>query len=132
MCTKFGVSLDMKTQQSTFNSSPSYAKEACYKSLERLGIDFIDLYYCHRCDLETPIEKTVEAMVELKKPVTIYPLSFLTIPNLKSAKGKSSISALVKYRLLLSVVPAPSITSMPCKLNIAPLPSISKTLLSPY
>lgn len=48
-------------------SDPEYVKEACEKSLKRLGIETIDLYYCHRVDLETPIEKTVEAMVELKK-----------------------------------------------------------------
>ncbi|KAH8596938.1 NADP-dependent oxidoreductase domain-containing protein [Bisporella sp. PMI_857] len=35
--------------------------------LERLGVDFIDLYYCHRVDMKTPVEKTIEAMVELKR-----------------------------------------------------------------
>ena len=48
-------------------SDPEYVKEACDRSLKRLGIDCIDLYYCHRVDGKTPIEKTVEAMVELKK-----------------------------------------------------------------
>jgi len=48
------------------DSSPEYCKEACAKSLERLGIDTIDLYYMHRTDRKTPIEKTIEAMVELK------------------------------------------------------------------
>ncbi|KAL5120121.1 hypothetical protein ACEQ8H_001946 [Pleosporales sp. CAS-2024a] len=48
------------------DSSPEYAKEACAKSLSRLGIDSIDLYYCHRLDGKTPIEKTVRAMKELK------------------------------------------------------------------
>lgn len=51
----------------TFHSNPEYVKEACEKSLKRLGVDTIDLYYCHRVDGVTPIEKTVEAMVELKK-----------------------------------------------------------------
>jgi hypothetical protein len=49
------------------NSSPEYAKAACEKSLKRLGVETIDLYYCHRVDKVTPIEKTVEAMVQLKK-----------------------------------------------------------------
>ena len=49
------------------DSSPEYCKEACNKSLQRLGIKIIDLYYCHRVDKETPIEKTMQAMVELKK-----------------------------------------------------------------
>jgi aryl-alcohol dehydrogenase-like predicted oxidoreductase len=51
----------------TFCSDPAYAKEACEKSLQRLGVETIDLYYCHAVDGVTPIEKTVEAMVELKK-----------------------------------------------------------------
>jgi len=49
------------------DSTPEYCKKACAKSLQRLGIDTIDLYYCHRVDQKTPIEKTVGAMVELKK-----------------------------------------------------------------
>lgn len=49
------------------NSSPEYAKQAIEKSLRRLGLPYVDLYYCHRLDKVTPIEKTIEAMVELKK-----------------------------------------------------------------
>ena len=48
-------------------SDPEYVREACEKSLRRLGVEKIDLYYCHRVDGETPIEKTVRAMAELKK-----------------------------------------------------------------
>ena len=50
-------------------SDPEYVKEACEKSLKRLGVPTIDLYYCHRVDGTTPIEKTVEAMAQLKKCV---------------------------------------------------------------
>lgn len=49
------------------DSSPGYVKVACEKSLGRLGVESVDLYYCHRVDRKTPIERTVEAMVELKK-----------------------------------------------------------------
>jgi aryl-alcohol dehydrogenase-like predicted oxidoreductase len=44
---------------------PEYVKEACDASLERLGIDAIDLYYQHRVDPATPIEETVGAMADL-------------------------------------------------------------------
>lgn len=44
----------------------AYVKQACSASLERLGIDTIDLYYQHRVDSKTPIEETVKAMAELK------------------------------------------------------------------
>src|SRR4029453_1867821 len=40
-------------------------QRACDASLERLGVDHIDLYYQHRVDVRTPIEETVEAMAEL-------------------------------------------------------------------
>ncbi|TVY28387.1 Aldo-keto reductase [NADP(+)] [Lachnellula hyalina] len=50
----------------TVDSSPEYAKQACATSLKRLGVEQIDLYYCHRVQHEVPIEKTVQAMVELK------------------------------------------------------------------
>ncbi|KAG8622810.1 hypothetical protein KVT40_009321 [Elsinoe batatas] len=51
----------------TVDSSPEYARAACEKSLKRLGVEQIDLYYAHRLDGKTPVEKTVEALVELKK-----------------------------------------------------------------
>ena len=44
---------------------PDYVAEACDKSLKRLGVDHIDLYYQHRVDPETPIEETVGAMARL-------------------------------------------------------------------
>jgi aryl-alcohol dehydrogenase-like predicted oxidoreductase len=48
-------------------SDPEYVRQACETSLKRLGTSYIDLYYCHRVDGKTPIEKTVEAMAQLKK-----------------------------------------------------------------
>src|SRR5579871_3008299 len=47
------------------SGKPDYVKSACDASLRRLGIDYIDLYYQHRVDPETPIEDTVGAMAEL-------------------------------------------------------------------
>jgi len=44
---------------------PEYVREACDKSLQRLGFDVIDLYYQHRVDPNTPIEDTVGAMADL-------------------------------------------------------------------
>ncbi|SPO06495.1 probable IN2-2 protein [Cephalotrichum gorgonifer] len=65
LATKFGFKIQEHGGYA-INSTPEYCKLACTKSLQRLGIDTIDLYYCHRVDLKTPIEKTIEAMVELK------------------------------------------------------------------
>jgi len=63
------------------DSSPEYVKEACAKSLQRLGVDHVDLYYCHRVDRKTPIEKTVEAMVELKKAGKIHYLGLSEVSS---------------------------------------------------
>ena len=48
------------------NSSPEHCKVACNRALARLGVSCIDLYYIHRLDQKTPIEKTVQALVDLK------------------------------------------------------------------
>lgn len=47
------------------NGTPEYVVEACEKSLERLGVEQIDLYYLHRVDPNVPIEETVGAMGRL-------------------------------------------------------------------
>ena len=67
LATKFGISYDEKTFTQSEHSDPEYVRSACERSLKRLGVETIDLYYCHRADGKTPIEKTIQAMVELKK-----------------------------------------------------------------
>jgi len=47
------------------DGSPAYVKRALEGSLQRLGTDYVDLYYQHRVDPDTPIEETVGAMAEL-------------------------------------------------------------------
>jgi len=59
--TKFGIDRDSER----FDGRPEYVKRACDASLERLGVEAIDLYYQHRVDPQTPIEDTVGAMAEL-------------------------------------------------------------------
>ena len=45
--------------------SKKHVRDACHAALERLGVDYLDLFFCHRPDLETPIEETVRAMNDL-------------------------------------------------------------------
>jgi aryl-alcohol dehydrogenase-like predicted oxidoreductase len=47
------------------NGRPEYVRAACDASLQRLGIDHIDLYYQHRVDIDVAIEETVGAMADL-------------------------------------------------------------------
>ncbi|MEO0457239.1 MAG: aldo/keto reductase [Cyanobacteria bacterium P01_A01_bin.114] len=65
LATKFGV---IRTADGGFggvNGKPDYVHQACDASLQRLGVDVIDLYYLHRVDPTVPIEETVGAMAEL-------------------------------------------------------------------
>jgi len=65
VATKFG---NMRGEDGAFlgvNGSPDYLRKACDASLQRFGVDVIDLYYQHRVDNKTPIEETVGAMAEL-------------------------------------------------------------------
>lgn len=50
----------------SLDSSPGYARQAITRSLERLGLTFVDLYYVHRIDDKTPIEHTMRELVKLK------------------------------------------------------------------
>jgi aryl-alcohol dehydrogenase-like predicted oxidoreductase len=49
------------------DGTPVYVQKSCERSLQRLGVDVIDLYYQHRVDRTVPIEETVGAMAELVK-----------------------------------------------------------------
>ena len=65
IATKFG---NVRGEDGSFNGvrgDAEYVRSACDASLQRLGIDTIDLYYQHRVDPEVPIEETVGAMAEL-------------------------------------------------------------------
>ncbi len=65
LATKFGNQRAADGSRIGVNGRPEYVRSACDASLERLGVDHIDLYYQHRVDPDTPIEDTVGAMAEL-------------------------------------------------------------------
>jgi aryl-alcohol dehydrogenase-like predicted oxidoreductase len=65
LATKFG---NVRSEDGAFlgiEGSPDYVRKACDASLQRLGVDHIDLYYQHRVDAKVAIEETVGAMAEL-------------------------------------------------------------------
>src|SRR5690349_22503292 len=67
LATKFG---NVRGEDGSFlgvSGRPDYVRKACDGSLQRLGVDHIDLYYQHRVDTDVPIEETVGAMAELVK-----------------------------------------------------------------
>jgi len=65
LATKFGNERLADGTRVGINGRPEYLRSACDASLERLGVDHIDLYYQHRVDTSVPIEETVGAMAEL-------------------------------------------------------------------
>lgn len=67
LATKFGVSRGEDGSWRGIKGNADYVKACCDASLKRLRTDYIDLYYQHRMDPETPIEETVGALAELVK-----------------------------------------------------------------
>jgi aryl-alcohol dehydrogenase-like predicted oxidoreductase len=67
LATKFGFAQSQVGQQERIDGRPEYVREACERSLRRLEVDHIDVYYLHRVDPATPIEDTVGAMADLVK-----------------------------------------------------------------
>jgi aryl-alcohol dehydrogenase-like predicted oxidoreductase len=65
LATKFGNVRGENGERLGISGDPDYVRKACDASLERLGVDHIDLYYQHRVDPETPVEETWGAMKEL-------------------------------------------------------------------
>ncbi|MBC3540910.1 aldo/keto reductase [Rufibacter sediminis] len=68
IATKFGFEIDDQGQMTwQINGRPDYVRKAVERSLRNLNTDYIDLYYLHRLDPNTPIEDTVGAMADLVK-----------------------------------------------------------------
>ncbi len=96
IATKFGIQRGEDGSFLGINGRPDYVRKACDASLQRLGVDHIDLYYQHRVDPEVPIEDTVGAMSELVEAgkVLYLGLSEAGPKNLKRAYKVHPISAL--------------------------------------
>jgi aryl-alcohol dehydrogenase-like predicted oxidoreductase len=65
LATKFGIVPNASGPATDVDARPERVHACCEASLERLGIDVIDLYYLHRVDSNVPIEETVGAMADL-------------------------------------------------------------------
>jgi len=103
IATKFGFKSNPGQKDVQFDASPAYIKIAVERSLKRLNIDVIDLYYAHRVDPNVPIEETVGAMAELVKEgkVRYLGLSEASVTSLRKAHAVHPISALQsEYSLL--------------------------------
>lgn len=112
LATKFGIVRDpAKPGIRGVNGKPDYVKQCCERSLKRLGVDSIDLYYQHRVDPSTPIEETVGAMAELVQEgkVRYLGLSEAGPKTLRRAASVHPIAALQTEYSLWTRDPEPEI-----------------------
>lgn len=122
VATKFGILRDPKDPtRRGVDGSPTYVREAVEGSLQRLGIDTIDLYYQHRIDQKTPIEDTVGAMARLieEGKIRYLGLSEAAPATLERAHRVHPITALQTEFSLWSREPEPEILPTCRKLGIA-------------
>ncbi|WP_031158497.1 aldo/keto reductase [Streptosporangium roseum] len=96
LATKFGIVRTEDPAHRGIDGSPAYVKKAADASLQRLGVDHIDLYYLHRRDPAVPIEETVGAMGELVAEGKIgrIGLSEVSAETLRKAHATHPIAAL--------------------------------------
>lgn len=93
LASKCGLS---RGTQRELNGHPDVLKATCEESLQRLGVDHIDLYYLHRWDKRVPIEDSVGALAELvaQGKIKSIGLSEVSAPTLRRAHATHPIAAL--------------------------------------
>jgi len=96
IATKFGIMRTPEGARLGINGRPEYVRESCDASLKRLGVEYIDLYYQHRPDPQTPIEETVGALADLVKAGKVRYIGLSeAVPNdIRRAHAIHPISAL--------------------------------------
>jgi aryl-alcohol dehydrogenase-like predicted oxidoreductase len=122
LATKFGIVRDPAGGLArNVNGRPEYVREACDRSLERLGVEYLDLYYVHRRDPSVPIEETVGAMAELVAAgkVRALGLSEVSVETLRRAHKVHPIAALQTEYSLLSRDPEAALLPTCKELGVA-------------
>jgi len=95
VATKFGIVREAGQYERRIDNSPAYVRAACEASLQRLGVDEIDLYYCHRRNPDVPLEDTIGAMADLVHAgkVRQIGLSEISIATLQRASKIHPVAA---------------------------------------
>ena len=96
IATKFGFHLDADGKQAGLNSRPEHIREVAEASLQRLGIDTIDLFYQHRVDPNVPIEDVAGAVKDLiqEGKVRHFGLSEAAAQTIRRAHAVQPVTAL--------------------------------------
>src|SRR5690606_17792767 len=121
LATKFGNVRAPDGTHLGINGRPEYVRQACEASLQRLGIDTIDMYYQHRVDPDTPIEETVGAMADLVQQgkVRWLGLSEASPATIRRAHAVHPITALQTEYSLWSREPEDELLALCDELGIA-------------
>ena len=124
IATKFG---NVRGEDGSFlgvNGHPKYVQRACDASLQRLDVDYIDLYYQHRVDPDVPIEETVGAMGRLVEAgkVRFLGLSEAAPETIRRAHDEHPITALQTEYSLWSREPEEEILPTVRELGIGFVP----------
>ena len=115
LATKFGIVTDSTIQDRQVDGSRENALRECDKSLQRLGVEQIDLYYLHRVDPKVPIEETVGAMAELVRAGKVRYLGLSEASRRRCAGPTKFIpSRRFKRNTHCSVVSPKTICCQPC------------------
>lgn len=111
LATKFGLVSHASGGPRTLDSSPANIRVAVEGSLRRLGTDYIDLYYQHRVDPNTPIEDTIGAVAELvaEGKIRHIGLSEAGIDTIRRAHAIHPIAALQTEYSLWTRDPEPKL-----------------------
>lgn len=96
LATKFGIVRAEGQYERRIDNSPAYIRSACEASLRRLGVERIDLYYCHRRDPAVPVEEVVSTLAALLREGKIgaIGLSEVSAQTLRRAHSVHPIAAL--------------------------------------
>jgi len=122
IATKFGFEIDDNEELTwKFNGTKAYIKKAVERSLKNLGTDYIDLYYMHRLDPDTPVEESIAAMAELVKEgkVGYIGLSEVSSETIRKANQIHPLTAVqTEYSLFERTVEEAGITNTLNELGI--------------
>ena len=124
VATKFGIGYNADRTALAVDGSPANVRRAIEGSLKRLGVDYVDLYFLHRVDPNTPIEETVGAMAELvtEGKVRFLGLSEAAPDTLRRGHATHPITALQTEYSLWSREPEDELLALCDELGIGFVP----------
>ncbi|WP_291329583.1 aldo/keto reductase [Desulfovibrio sp. UCD-KL4C] len=134
IATKFGIVRASGEYARDISGKPEYVRKSCHESLRRLGTDYIDLYYIHRVDVNTPIEETTGEMAKLVKEgkIKAIGISEASAETLRRAHAVHPVSALQSEYSMLTRDPEKEMLALTKELGVTfvPYSPICRGLLS--